>query len=240
MTHRAPTAVAEPLLTQVEFVSDAVTIRACLARPAVSTPAPAIVILHEWWGLNAHVEEIATRFAREGYVAMAPNLYSRAGYTVATDPNEAAALMNALSSQAVLRDLNAAARFVSAQPFVDPQRLGLIGFGMGGTFTLTQATHNSAFKAAIAFYGKVPPLETLNRLLCPVLYHYGAKDAWVTRQEVDRLKEGLTKYNKPGEVCIYEEANHAFFNDTRPDVYRAVEAHEAWRRTLAFMSRHLR
>ena len=232
--------MTEPLLTQVECVSDTATIRACLARPDVSAPAPAIVILHEWWGLNAHIQDIAARFARAGYVAIAPNLYSRASYTVTTDPNEAATLMNALSSQAVLRDLNATAPFVSAQPFVDPQRLGLIGFCMGGTFTLTQATHNSAFKSAVAFYGKVPPLETLNRLLCPVLYHYGAKDPWVTRQEVDRLKEGLTKYKKPGEVCIYEEANHAFFNDTRPEVYRAAEAQEAWTRTLAFLTRHLR
>lgn len=245
------TSVAELVTEPVQFTSDQFTIKAFLARPGTSDgragarPSargqwPAVIIIHEWWGLNDHIKEIAQRFAREGYAALAPDLYSRLGYKVTKDANEAANLMNALSSQAVLLDLNAATMYLKQQPFVDPQRIGIIGFCMGGTFALTQATHNSDLKASVPFYGKVPPIETLNYLLCPVLYHYGAKDGWVTRQEVDRLKEGLAKYGKSGDVLIYPDAGHAFFNDTRPDAFRPDEAKQAWQRTLQFFGEHLR
>ena len=148
--------------------------------------------------------------------------------------------MESLSSQAALRDLNASAKYLQEQPFADPQRIGVIGFCMGGSFALMMATNNSTIKASVPFYGKVPPVETLNYLLCPVLYHYGAKDGWVTKQEVDRLKEGLAKFGKPGEAHTYPEAGHAFFNDTRPDAHCAEDAQRAWERTLQFLRTHLR
>lgn len=223
----------------VQFVSDTVKVLAFLAKPEGDAQTPAVIVIQEWWGVNDHIKEIATRFAREGYAALAPDLYSRLGYNVTKDPAEAAQLMNALSSQAALRDLNAATKHLKTQPFVDPQRLGVVGFCMGGTFALTMAAHNSDLKAAVPFYGKVPPLETLDYLLCPVLYHYGAKDQWVTKQEVERLRQGLAQYGKPGEVHIYPQADHAFFNDTRPEVYREVDAKLAWERTLKFLAEHL-
>ena len=230
-----------PFSATVQFISDQAQIRAFLARPhSAGRPAPAVVVIQEWWGLNDHIKDIAQRLAREGYAALAPDLYSRLGNKVTRDPNEAAGLMNALSSQAALRDLNAAVSYLKTQAFVEPLRIGTVGFCMGGTFALTMATHNSDIKAAVPFYGKVPPLESLDYLLCPVLYHYGAKDAWVTRQEVDRLQQGLERYGKPGQVCVYPEADHAFFNDTRPDVYRESDARLAWDRTLQFLAQHLR
>ena len=225
----------------VSFTSDGFTITAFLAQPAgVTNPSPGLLLLHEWWGLNDHMKDLACRFANAGYVALVPDLYSRIGSKVTTDGAEAAKLMDAVSSQAVLRDLNAATTFLKTQPFVDPLRLGMVGFCMGGTFALTQATHNCDLKAAVPFYGKVPPIETLDYLLCPVLYHYGAKDGWVTKQEVDRLAQGLKQFGKPGAVHVYPEAGHAFFNDTRPDAYHAASAALAWERTLAFFKAHLR
>ena len=227
----------------VQWPSDGATIRGFLARPASSEPKgearPAVVILHEWWGLNDHMKDLARRFAGAGYVALVPDLYSRIGSKVTADGAEAAKLMDAVSSQAVLRDLNAASTFLKTQPFVDPLRLGIVGFCMGGTFALTQAGHNSDLKAAVVFYGKVPPVETLDYLLCPVLYHYGAKDGWVTKQEVDRLAQGLKQFGKRGAVHVYPEAGHAFFNDTRPDAHHAASAALAWERTLQFLRRHL-
>ena len=234
------TLAAELVTESVQFTSDQFTIKAFLARPAAKGQLPAVIVIQEWWGLNDHIKDISQRFAREGYAALAPDLYSRLGHKVATDAAEAAKLMESLSSQAALRDLNAAAAFLSTQRFVDLQRIGVVGFCMGGSFALIMATHNSTIRAAVPFYGKVPPIETLNYLLCPILYHYGAKDGWVTREEVDRLKEGLAQYGKPGEVHIYPEAGHAFFNDTRPDAYRPTEAKEAWQRTLSFLGQHLR
>ena len=225
----------------VQFTSDTFTMKAFLAHPSrTQAPSPAILILHEWWGLNDHIKDIARRFADAGYVALALDLYSRLGSKVTKDPQEAASLMNALSSQATLRDLNAATRYLKEQPFVDPLCLGIVGFCMGGTLALTQATHNTDLKAAVIFYGKVPLLESLAKLVCPILYHYGANDSWVTKQEVDRLRQGLTEYGKPGDIAVYPNGEHAFFNDTRPEVYRKEEATQAWQRTLQFFADHMR
>ncbi|MBI2104412.1 MAG: dienelactone hydrolase family protein [Candidatus Omnitrophica bacterium] len=223
-----------------QFASDGFAIPAFLARPTdAARPAPAILLLHEWWGLTDHTKGIARWLAEAGYAALAPDLYARQGSKVAATPQEAAALMNAVSSQAVLRDLNAATKHLKAQPFVDALRVGVIGFSMGGTFALTQAAHNSDLKAAVVFYGKVPPIETFRYLLCPVLFHHAGKDGWVTRQEAERFQQGLERYGKPGTLHIYPDADHAFFNDTRPEAYRAQDARLAWDRTLAFLRQHL-
>jgi len=223
----------------VQFTSDHITINAFVAEPAQAKGLPAVMILHEWWGLNDHIKDIAGRFAAEGFVGFVPDLYARLGGKVTKDANEAANLMNSLSSQLVLRDLNAATKFLKQRPSVDPINIGVIGFCMGGTLALNQAGHNSDLKAAVIFYGKVPPIETMDYLLCPILYHYGAKDGWVTKQEVDRLRDGLTQFGKPGEVVTYPNGQHAFFNDTRPDVYSQEDAGKAWRKTLEFFRRHL-
>ena len=224
----------------VSFISDGVTIKAFLARPSDAAAQPAVLILHEWWGVNQHIRDIASRFAGAGFVALAPDLYSRLGYKVTSDAAEAARLMNALSSQAALRDLNAAIRFVKTQSFVDSLAIGVVGFCMGGTLALTLATHNTDVKAVVPFYGKVPPSESLSRLMCPVLFHHGAKDDWVTKQEVDRLRDGLAQHHKRGEVRVYPDAGHAFFNDSRPEVYRSADAAVAWESTVTFLRRYLR
>src|SRR3989338_7644965 len=196
----------------IQFANDGFTIRAYLVRPA-DRPGrlPAIVLLHEWWGLNEHVVDVARRFAAEGHVAAAIDLYSRQGYKVTQSPQEASQLMAALSTQGALRDINALAGELKARPMVDGQRLGIVGFSMGAAIALIMAQHNPDFKAAVAFYGKVPPLETVDAFLCPVLFHDAGKDAWVTRKEVDGLREGLRQQGKPAQVERYPEAGHGFF-----------------------------
>ena len=223
----------------VQFTSDKVQINAFLAHPAKPAgPVPGLVVIHEWWGLTDHIKDIARRFAKVGYAALAPDLYARQGSKVTRDANEASQLMSALSSQLALRDLNAAVGCLKSQPSIDGLRLGVVGFCMGDTLALTMAGHNSELKAAVIFYGKVPPIESFKYLLCPILYHYGEQDDWVTKQEVQRLRDGLTQFGKPGEVVTYP-APHAFFNDTRPDVYRKDEAAKAWQKTLQFLQQHL-
>ena len=225
----------------VQFISDGAAIRGFLAKPVhVPTGAPAVLILHEWWGLTDEVRERARRFAREGYVALAVDLYSRQGSKVTRVPQEAAALMNALSTQHALRDLNVATRFLKDMPAVDPLRIGIVGYSMGGTLALTQAGHNSDLKAAVVFYGKVPPIESFRYFLCPIQYHYAAKEQWVTKQEVDRLRDGLAQHGKPGEIHVYPEAGHGFINESQPDAYHAGDAALAWTRTLTFLQTHLR
>jgi carboxymethylenebutenolidase len=118
-------------------------------------------------------------------------------------------------------------------------RIGVVGLSMGGTFALTQACHNSDLKAAVSFYGKVPPVETFRFLLSPVLYHYPERDAWVTKQEVELLKQAREKYGKTIDVAVYPEAQHGFCNETRSQVYRADDARSAWNRTLEFLRRYV-
>lgn len=224
----------------VHFSNDKFTIRALLARPMDKTGRlPAIILLHEWWGLNDHVVDVARRFAAEGYVVAAIDLYSRQGYKVTSNPTEASQLMAAVSTQGVLRDMNALARYLKALPYVDGQRLGMVGFSMGAGIALIMAQHNSDFKAAVAFYGKTPPIENVDSFLMPVQFHDAGKDAWVTRKEVDALREGLLKNGKSAEIIRYPEADHAFFNDARPEAYRKEDAQSAWQSTLRFLAAHL-
>lgn len=232
--------VAEIASQVVTFPSDGVTIAGFLARPAETKPRPAIVVIQEWWGVNDHIKDICQRLAREGYVALAPDLYSRLGHTVTSDASEAAKLMQSLQSQHALKDLNAATRYLKQQPIVDPAKVGVIGFCMGGTYALMVAAHNSDVKASVAFYGQVPPTDSLTYLLCPILFIHGAQDTWVTKAEVARLQQGLKQFGRPGEVVSYPNAGHAFFNDTRPEAYKPNDAQDAWRRALEFLRNHLR
>lgn len=233
------TSVADAIQT-VEYQGDrGAVIRAALARPQQTAPAPAILLLHEWWGLNEQMIGTAQRFAREGFVTLAPNLYSRQGYKVTQDPAEAGKLMESVSSQLILRDLNAGILWLRSQPFVDPLKVAAVGYSMGGMFALMMAGHNSDLKAAVCFCGKTPPIETVDYFLCPILVFHAGKDGWVTGKEIGALKAGLAQQGKPGEVIIYQEADHAFYNERRPEVYREADARDAWARTVAFLRRYL-
>ena len=234
------TATASVVTSSVTYPGDQITMAAFLARPETAEPRPAVVIIHEWWGLNDHIKDVAQRFAREGFVALAPDLYSRAGHAVTKDATEAGKLMERLSSQLALRDLNATTRYLKTLPSVDPMKIGAVGFCMGGTFALMVAAHNSDIKASVPFYGQVPPTDSLKYLVAPILYIHGGQDTWILKREAERLAEGLKQYGRPGEVKIYPDCGHAFFNDTRPEAYRSEQANDAWQRTIRFLKQHLR
>ncbi len=205
-----------------------------LAQPAQSSNAPALVLIHEWWGLNPHIEDIAQRYARAGYIVAAVDLYDG---KVTTDAPEAGALMSGLDPQVALDKLGTAIAHLRAQPNVTA--VGVTGFCMGGVYTLLAASH-FAVEAAAPFYGIPEDLSVLAKLSCPVLFIGGAKDQWITVEKMNKLDTALKQYGKQGEVKIYAGADHAFFNDTRPDVYSAADAADAWQSVLAFFARHLR
>ncbi len=231
-----PAAVSKRM---VSFPSGRVRVRACLARPRGRGPFPGLLVIQEWWGLNPHIMDVAARFARQGYAALAPDLYSRQGNRVTKDPAEAARLMGKLAPKHALAELGAALRFLQAQPGVDRRRIGVVGFCMGGTYALLLPCARKGIRAAVPFYGQVPdPDEPLRDLACPVLYIYGTQDQWISMADVERLRAALARYGKLGEVVTYE-APHAFFNNTRKDTYRAEHARDAWRRTLDFLAQHL-
>lgn len=208
-----------------------------LARPAGAGPHPAVIVVQEWWGLNEHIKDVARRFAAEGYVALAPDLYHG---QVTDDPNVAGKLMSGLSKEDGIKDLLAAVAYLKAQPFVRGDRIGVTGYCMGGSYALLLPCRSKDIRAAAPFYGEVPDEKALANLACPVLYIYGDQDFWITPHDVKRLQDGLKKLNKAGEVKIYEGAPHAFFNDTRKDVYRDKEAKDAWKRTLDLFAKLLK
>ncbi len=224
----------------VQYPSEGVTVRAYLAGPQTREKRPAIIVVQEWWGLNDHVKDIAQRYAKEGYIAIAPDLYSRLGNRITTNPNEAGQLMNALKLEDGLKDLRATVAYAKTVSDIDAGRIGVTGFCMGGSYALMLPCTTADIKAAVPFYGQVPNPDTpLQQLACPVLYIYGEDDGWITKADVQRLATALKKYRKAGEIKTYPGAPHAFFNDTRKDVYKPAEAKDAWGRTLAFFRKHL-
>lgn len=225
----------------VSYPSEGVAVKAFLVGPKPRGRYPAIVVVQEWWGLNDHIKDVARRYAREGYVTIAPDLYSRLGHKVTTSPDEAGKLMNTLQQADGLKDLNATVVYLKTVDGVDPSRIGVTGFCMGGSYALMLPCVNRDIKAAVPFYGQVPnPDAPLKDLAGPVLYIYGEDDGWITKADVQRLRDALKKYNKPGEVKTYPGAPHAFFNDTRKDVYKPAEAEDAWKRALGFFGQHLK
>jgi carboxymethylenebutenolidase len=224
----------------VQYPSGNVTIKAFVAAPQTKEKRPAVIVIQEWWGLTDHIKDIARRYAAEGYVAIAPDLYSRLGHALTTDAGEAGKLMNTLKQEDGLTDLNATVAYLTSVPEVDGARIGVTGFCMGGSYALMLPCVNPAIKAAVPFYGQVPnPDAPLQKLSAPVLYLYGEDDGWITKADVQRLAAALKKYNKPGEIKTYPGAPHAFFRDNDPSVYRPEAAKDAWGRTKAFFKQHL-
>ena len=227
--------------TTVQYPSGNVTVRAFVAAPQTKERRPAIIVVQEWWGLTDHIKDVACRYAAEGYVAIAPDLYSRLGYALTSDPGEAGKLMNTLKQEDGLKDLLATVTYLKSVPEVDAARIGVTGFCMGGSYALMLPCVNKDIKAAVPFYGQVPnPDAPLEQLAAPVLYIYGEDDGWITKADVQRLAAGLKKYNKSGEIKTYSGAPHAFFRDTDKTVYRPEAAKDAWARALAFFGQHLR
>ena len=226
--------------TTVQYQSGKVGMKAFVAAPQATGKRPAIIIVQEWWGLTDHMKDIARRYAAEGYVAIAPDLYSRLGHALTTDAGEAGKLMNTLKQEDGLADLNATVGYLKSVPEVDATRLGITGFCMGGSYALMLPCSNAEIRAAVPFYGQVPNPDTpIQKLACPILYIYGEDDGWITKADVQRLAGALKKYGKAGEIKTYPGAPHAFFRDTDPSVYRPEAAKDAWAMTKTFFKQHL-
>jgi carboxymethylenebutenolidase len=196
---------------------------------------PAVVVIQEWWGLVPHVKDVVERFAKEGFHALAPDLYHG---KKTTSPDEAGRLLMELDVERAERDIAGAGNHLLARPGVDGKRFGVVGFCMGGALAQYAATKNPKVGAAVSFYGgfKKVSLEW-EKLSGPILLIYGGADQGVPASQAKPLEEKLRKLGKDVETVVYPGAPHAFFNDTRPEVYRAEAAGDAWRRTIALLTR---
>ncbi|HEY8461400.1 MAG TPA: dienelactone hydrolase family protein [Blastocatellia bacterium] len=217
------------------YEGEGLKVEAFVARPDKVEKAPAIIIVHEWWGLNPHIQDIAQRFAREGFIAVAPDLYE--GKTT-KDAQEASKLMGALKQEDGLARLRIVLNRLRATPEVTS--VGVTGFCMGGSYALLLAC-DAKVDACAPFYGDIPAdAKMIDRLSCPILFIGAEKDQWITVEKMNRLDAALKQYGKEGEVRIYKGVDHAFFNDTRPEVYSRADAEDAWKRVVEFFDKHLR
>lgn len=207
------------------------------AEPDTTTSAAssaAIVLIHEWWGINDHIRDLAGRYAGEGFVCVAPDLF-RGKVTV--DPQEASRLMHELAPEDGMETIRAAIR--EARRAYGVQQVGITGYCMGGTFALLSACELEELGAAAPFYGDIPEEEKLAGLSVPTLFIAGKRDNWITPEKVKGLETAAQKHGLPVEVISYD-ADHAFFNDTRPEVYNRGAATDAWQRVLRHFREYLR
>jgi len=220
----------------VEFQSNGAKAGGYLALPE-SGRGPGVVVIQEWWGLVPHIRDVAERFAREGFVALAPDLYHG---DVARSPDEAGKMMMALDIERAERDLRGAVRYLLDHEATEGASVGTVGFCMGGVLSLYAASKNEQVGACVIFYGIHPKVEPDFRTLrAPVLGLYAERDQFVPPAAVRALEERLREHGRTVETHIYPGVDHAFFNDTRPEVYDPEAAADAWRRTLAFFRKHL-
>jgi carboxymethylenebutenolidase len=205
-----------------------------LAEPSGSGKSPALVVVQEWWGVNDHVRSLVERFAKEGFLAFAPDLYH--GKTT-KDGGEAAGLLQALDWKQAISEVAGAVAMLATHPRSNG-KVGITGFCMGGAVSLAAAANVPELSAAVPFYGIPDPSTDFSRVTCPIQGHFGKKDEYIKPYSAIALKAKLEKGGKKVEIHFYD-AGHAFVNDTRPEAHVAPAAKLAWERAVAFLKENL-
>ena len=222
----------------IEFPSNGTSGEGYLATPEAGS-GPGVVVIQEWWGLVDHIKDVCDRFANEGFVALAPDLYH--GKKV-SEPDEAGKEMMAMQLEKAAKDMSGAVDAVRDRS-IGPG-VGVVGFCMGGGLALVLAAQrNDAVKAVVPFYGAIP-WENVQpdyaKITGAVLGHYAEKDEWANPEVARDLEARLRAAgNTDATVHIYPGTDHAFFNDVRPEVYDAKASELAWQRTLDFLRSQL-
>jgi carboxymethylenebutenolidase len=222
----------------VSYKSGDETVQGVLYTPSGNGPYPAIIVIHEWWGLNDWVKEQASKLAGEGYAALAIDLYRG---KVAKTPDEAHEIMRGVPEDRAKRDLHAAFAFLSSQPNVRKDRIGAIGWCMGGGYSLDVALQEPTLAADVINYGHLATdPDALKRINAPILGIFGAQDRGIPVADVRKFGETLDNMGKKIEIKIYDDAGHAFENPNNKDGYREADAADAWKRTADFLAMTLR
>jgi carboxymethylenebutenolidase len=221
----------------VEFPSNGGTTPGYLAQPVQVGNYPGIVAIQEWWGLVPHIEDVVERLAREGFITLAPDLYHG---QKADEPDEARKLAMDLDRERAVREIVAAAHYLQSLGQVSPKKIGVVGWCMGGSLTLATAAVNPDIGAAVAFYGAPRDLQMLRTIQSPVLGLFAEHDHGITPEMVQTIGQILQEQGVVHETHLYPGTQHAFFNDTRPHIYNAEAAKDAWERTLAWFRQYLK
>ena len=222
----------------VKYKSGNETVTGYLALPETPGRHPALIVIHEWWGLVPWVKEQADKFAIQGYVALAVDLYR--GKTT-TNPQVARQLMTSLPPARAMRDLQAAFTYLSHQPDVEPSKIGDVGWCFGGGWALRLATQEPTLAACAVNYGELPTdAASIRAIRCPVLGNFGALDPEITPAKVRAFETAMRADGKSINAKIYPGASHAFENPNNKTGYRPQAAADAWSRMVAFFDHTLK
>ncbi len=222
----------------VTYKSGNETVTATLYTPPGKGPFPALVVVHEWWGLNDWVREQAAKLADQGYAALAIDLYRG---KVATTPEEAHEVMRGVPPDRAAQDLLAATGYLRGQKNVDPARVGTIGWCMGGGYAFDLAVSDPRLKAAVINYGHVSSSpQTVQKIHAAVLGIFGGQDRGIPVDSVRKFEQEMKQQGKKIEVVIFSNAGHAFENPNNAAGYRADDAAQAWKKTVEFLAQNLK
>ncbi len=224
---------------QVSYKSGNETVNAVLYTPTAGKgPFPALVVIHEWWGLNDWVKQQAQKLADQGYVTLAIDLYRG---QVATTPEEAHELMRGVPEDRARRDLLAAYDYLASQKNVKAANIGSIGWCMGGGYSLDLALDQPKLKACVINYGHLATDDSqLSKINAAILGIFGGQDRGIPPDSVRAFESQLKKLGKTVEIKIYPDAGHAFENENNKQGYRADDAKDAWNKTVGFLEKYLK
>jgi carboxymethylenebutenolidase len=222
----------------VTYKSGDETVKAVVYTPEGKGPFPALIVIHEWWGLNDWVEEQASKLADQGYVTLAVDLYRG---RVATTPEEAHEIMRGVPEDRAKRDLAAAFDYLQSQSDVKKNKIGAIGWCMGGGYALDVALQEPTLAADVINYGHLATdPDELRKINAPILGLFGGQDRGITPDDVHKFGELMDKLGKKIDVTIYPDAGHAFENPNNKGGYREADANDAWSKTVAFLEKTLK
>ena len=223
---------------EVSYKSGNESVKGVLYTPDGKGPFPAVMVIHEWWGLNDWVKEQASKLAGEGYAALAIDLYRG---KVATSPEEAHEIMRGVPEDRAARDLDAAFKYLQSLSNVKKNKIGAIGWCMGGGYALDVALTQPELAADVINYGHLATdEESLKKINAPILGLFGAQDRGIPPESVKQFQSTLEKLGKKVEITIYPDAGHAFENPNNKDGYRPKDAADAWSKTVSFLAANLK
>ena len=221
---------------RISFPANGETAEGFMALPE-GGQGPGVIVLQEWWGLVPHIEDVCRRFAEEGFIALAPDLYQ--GRTTRS-PDDAGKLMMALDIDRTEQELSGAVKFLKAAPGLTSSGVGVVGFCMGGQLALYAACKNPDILACVNYYGIHPHVKPdFKSMHAPVLGFFAEKDGSVPPAAARELEQTIRASGNEVEIQIYPGTSHAFFNDTRPQVHDPGAAEDTWKRMLPFFRKHL-
>ena len=223
----------------VSYKSGEETVSSLLVTPSGAGPHPAVIVIQEWWGLNDWIKDQARALAKEGYVALAVDLYRG---KVASKQEDAHQLMMGAPPDRIQRDLKAAFAWLEGRKDVKAGKIGAIGWCMGGRWALALATEEPKLAAGVAYYG-APPTDAaaIARIKAPLLGNFGGDDKGPSPDQVKAFDAALKAAGKTADLKIYGGAGHAFANVNNPwGGYRESAAKDAWARSVAWFARYLK